>query len=109
MKKEYRLIQIIDSWDETINESVVIFELTLIEYNYNKTGYHFKPRPDVQNDFYVFLSSENDVKYLESLKEDVIEMRFEDFEFNFVKTPEGLRRTYFSNRLFALRNKAKGY
>jgi len=99
MKKEYRLIQVIESVDNIIREEIEIFELTPIEYNFHKTGYNFNPGPSAKNHFFIYEKSENMTSKFLDNPENIKEMDLTQFELKIIETPEGNRNTYFSENL----------
>lgn len=107
MDKEYRLIQVIESVDNKTGEDIIIFEMTPIEYNYNETDYNFNPSPSVKNDFFVYLKNSNIENYYLSNPEDIKSINLSEFNDFLIKTPEGIRKTYFSNELNKLRENSE--
>ncbi|WP_291097493.1 MULTISPECIES: hypothetical protein [unclassified Flavobacterium] len=99
MVKEFRLIQVIESVDNITRDEIEIFELTPIEYNFNKTGYNFIPEPSAKNYFFIYQTSENAGSEFMNNPEEIKTMDLTQFELKTIKTPEGERKTFFSNRL----------
>jgi hypothetical protein len=106
MEKEYRLIQIIESRDNISGEDIVIFELTQTEYNHSGSGYTFNPETSPKNHFFVYENSPNIIKKFLTNPEEIKSMNLKQFESKLVKTPEGLRRTFYSEKISAKRNQS---
>ena len=104
MKIEYRLMQIIESWDRFIGQNVEIFEFTQVKYTDDGSQYYFNRTPNSEdNHFFVFLASENKMEEFESQRMEIIELNLSDFHFEIMHPPEGKRKTFFSKKLYALR------
>ncbi len=104
MKIEYRLMQIIESWDRTIGQNVEIFEFAQIKYTDDGSQYSFNRTPNSEeNHFFVFLASENRMEEFEAQRFEIIELNLNEFHFEIMHPPEGRRKTFFSKKLYALR------
>jgi len=103
MKTDYRLIQVIESFDDLSYSPVDIYELTPVDYQGN--GFYFKPYPSADNHFFVFLKSEEMDDFFLSDPERVITMETGTGKHikKLVKTPEGIRSTFYSHKLFWMR------
>lgn len=99
MKKEYRLIQVIESVDNIIREEIEIFELTPIEYSFREISYNFNPTPSAKNHFFIYEKSENMSSNFLDYPENIKEMDLSQFELIVIETPEGSRNTFFSKNL----------
>ena len=95
MKKEYRLIQIIESVDNITKENILIFEMTPVEYNSNNTGYNFNTLPSPNNHFFVYQNRPEIEDQFLTDPENIKTLDLEDFNEYSIKTPEGLRKTFF--------------
>lgn len=103
MKNDYRLVQVIESIDNITKRPIDIFEMFLIQYNYSRTGYVFVPAPSAKNHFFIYDRSENMEEYYMENKEEIITLDTEDFFKKEIRTPEGIRQTFFSKNLYILR------
>lgn len=107
MKEDYRLIQVIESVDNKTGEEILIFEMTPVEYNSNRTDYNFKPFPDEKNDFFIYLKSLEIENFYTSNPESIKTINLLEFNDFLIKTPEGTRKSYFYNELDKLRENSE--
>lgn len=107
MIKEFRLIQVIESVDNITRDIIEIFELTLIEFNYKKTGYNFIAEPSANNYFFIYQASDNACSEFTDNPEEIKTLDLNQFERVNIQTPEGVRKTFFSNKLAEKRKKIR--
>lgn len=105
MLNEFRLIQLIESIDNITKDEIEIYEMTPIEYNFNKIGYNFNPVPSTNNYFFIYLKSENLEADFMYNREEIMQMDLTEFELKIIKTPEGERKSFFSKKLIEKRKK----
>lgn len=103
LANEFRLIQLIKSIDDITKDEIEIYEMTPIIYNIDKTGYNFTTLPSTNNYFFIYLTSENLEEDFMSNPEEIKTMNFDKYEFKIIKTPEGDRKSFFSNKLIERR------
>jgi hypothetical protein len=107
MNKDYRLIQVIESVDNKTGEEILIFELTPVKYNSSKTEFNFNPFPSEKNDFFIYLKDSKIENYYTSNPESIKTMNLSEFNKFLIKTPEGIRKSYFHNDLDKLRENSE--
>ena len=107
MKKDYRLIQIIESIDNLTKEDILIFEMTPVEYNSAKTGYNFNPMPSTKNHYFVYPNRGDIEEYYLTDPEDVKTINLANFNDYLIKTPEGVRKTFFIKEFDEMRMRKK--
>lgn len=107
MEKDYRLIQIIESRDNITREKILIFEMALVEYNFNRTGYNFIPNPSVNNHFFVYPNKSDIENYYLSEPEEIKTIDINDFNDYLIETPEGVRKTFYIKEFDERRKKIK--
>lgn len=99
MKENFRLIQVIESTDNKTGEEMTIFELTPIDYNLNRTGYNFNTEPSPKNYFFACENNSEYENFFMNDPEEIKNIDFAKFVLNLIKTPEGIRKTYFTKYL----------
>ena len=107
MIKEFRLIQVIESVDNITRDDIEIFELTPIEFNHKKTGYNCIPEPSANNYFFIYQTSDNASNEFMDNPEQIKTMDLTQFEQINIQTQEGIRKTFFSNKLAEKRKKIR--
>lgn len=103
--KEYRLVQLLESIDNLTKEEILIFELSPIQYNLNRTGYDFNSEPSLNNHFFIFPNDKQIEEQFLKNAEEIIEINLDDFNSQIIKTPEGIRKTFFSKEISKSREK----
>lgn len=107
MKIDYRLIQVIESIDNITKENILIFEMTPVEYSSGKTGYNFNPMPSAKNHYFVYQNRADIEDYYLTDPENIKTINLEDFNDYLIKTPEGLRKTFFIKEFDEIRMSKK--
>lgn len=108
MKKQYRLIEIYSSFDNFLNDEIIIVELTPIRIDtMDKNKYTYSPFKSSTNDVFVYCYSQDIISFFTDNPEEVKEIELRDFVEGTISSEDGIRKAYKHTHYFIAKHKKK--
>ncbi len=101
MKREYKLIEILENFDSVINEKIILFNLSPIQYNGNES--YFNPESD-EIEAFSYIHTDEIENYFMSNRNEIIFLDLSKFECLLMTDENGnLKKTYLENEYYKKR------